>query len=310
MKKVYFDESGNTGGNLLDANDTIFSLASCHFTAEQEKTLLEHFKNFAGPELKFSRLRKSPAGQRMVSAFLEAPEISNQTVAVAAFHKPLMIVTKYCDLVLEPSMRKTGIDFYKRGLNIATFNLLHLTMPAYLSPVTWQGFLESFVRVVRERTSAAFTEFRLSAELIYSYLSNKEPRLASMISPVLLLRSDGSDLFSHLNEDELDPLIPAYHALVGNWGDVLGELYEMVADESKMLVKERERLLQLSRGDLRPVRAGYDQRQVQYPLKLSQVIAANSHTEKQVQLADVIAGAVRHLLKLSIATKKGLSRTS
>ena len=62
MKRVFFDESGNTGQNLIDEADPIFVLASCSFQVDEEEEVLSHFQQFKGPELKFSRLRKTAAG--------------------------------------------------------------------------------------------------------------------------------------------------------------------------------------------------------------------------------------------------------
>jgi hypothetical protein len=175
MKQIFFDECGNTGQNLIDKADPIFVLASCSFERDEEKELLSHFRNFNGPELKFSRLRKSPAGQRAVLDFLNSARVTSETVATVIFHKPFMVVTKYCDLVLEPSFQKAGVDFYKRGANIATANLLATIMPTLLNPLTWSNFLSLFVRVIRERNPSVFYEWRNSAELIYAHLEHTNP---------------------------------------------------------------------------------------------------------------------------------------
>ena len=133
MRKVFFDESGNTGQNLIDEAAPIFVLASCSFEVDEEREVLLHFQNFKGPELKFSRLRKTAAGQNAVLAFPASAQVTSNTAAVFVIHKPFMVVTKYCDLVLEPSFREAGIDFYKRGMNLATANIL-TTMPTLLNP--------------------------------------------------------------------------------------------------------------------------------------------------------------------------------
>jgi hypothetical protein len=184
MKRVFFDESGNTGQNLIDEADPIFVLASCSLQADQEQEAFSHLQQFKGPELKFSRLRKNPAGQRAVLAFLGSASVTSHTAAAVVFHKPFMVVTKYCDLVLEPSFRKAGADFYARGANIATANLLATTMPVLLNRTTWFSFLSLFVRVVRERTPGLFNEWRRSAELIlHIWSTNIAPQ------PIYLPRS-------------------------------------------------------------------------------------------------------------------------
>src|SRR6266705_93940 len=178
MKRVFFDESGNTGQNLLDATDPVFVLSSCRFEPEQEAALLNHFAGRQGPELKFSRLRRNEAGQRAVVAFLQAAEVNHVSVASYIINKRFMIVTKYCDIVVEPTFREAGVDFYEKGLNIATANLLAMVMPTYLNPMTWDRFLAAFVRMIRERSLPAFQDFRRLAELAYNHLENAQPEMA------------------------------------------------------------------------------------------------------------------------------------
>jgi hypothetical protein len=299
MRNVYFDESGNSGQNLHDGADPVFVLGSCAFTDDEEAELLSRLDTFKGPELKFSKLRKTASGQRAVLNFLNSQNIKNETAGVYAIHKPFMVVTKYCDLVLEPSFQEAGLDFYARGLNIATANLLTLTMPVYLNPATWNSFLALFARVVREKTHAAFYDWRKTTELIYSQLEHTEPEMASYFAPVLLI-SDYQRLFATFNTDELDPLIPSYHTLVHHWSAAQNNLFKIVADESKVLAKERSRLLMFSDPNLKPVTIGYDRRKANYPLKVSDIILADSTKSRQIQLADLLSGSIACGLKAKI----------
>lgn len=296
MRRVFFDESGNTGQNLIDEADPIFVLASCSFQAEEEQEVLSHFQQFKGPELKFSRLRKRAAGQKAVLAFLRSAHVTSKTVAAFVIHKPFMVVTKYCDLVLEPSFRKAGVDFYKRGTNIATANLLTTTMPVFLNPTTWSNFLSLFVRVVRERKPSLFNEWQTLSELIFAHLEQTQRKAADFIAPVFLM-SDSSELLEGLGNDELDPLVPAYYVIVDHWGKSIGGVYEVIADESKVLAKERGRLLTLADPNLKPVSAGYDRRTMDFPLKVSEIVGVDSTTHRQVQLSDILGGALANAAK-------------
>lgn len=40
VPNIYFDESGNTGSNLLDPNQPVFSLASCSFSDNDARNLI------------------------------------------------------------------------------------------------------------------------------------------------------------------------------------------------------------------------------------------------------------------------------
>ena len=208
-------------------------------------------------------------------AFLSSEQVTSKRVAAFVTHKPFMVVAKYCDLVLEPSFRNAGVDFYKRGVNIATANLLTTTMPVFLNPTTWSNFLSLFVRVVRERTPSLFDDWRRSAELIFSHLEHTHRKAADFFTPVFLMR-DCSELFKTLGDDELDPLVPAYYVVVDHWGTSVGDIYEVIADESKILAKARGLLLALSDPNLKPVTVGYDRRRTEFPLKVSDIIAVDS----------------------------------
>ena len=299
MKNIFFDESGNSGQNLHDEADPVFVLGSCAFTADEEAELLSRLDSFQGPELKFSKLRKNPSGQRAVLNFLSSPNIRSETAAVYAIHKPFMVVTKYCDLVLEPSFQEAGLDFYERGLNIAMSNLLALTMPFHVNPATWNSFLALFARVVREKTYAAFYEWRKTTELIFSHLEYTEREMALNFAPVLLI-SDYQSFFATIGADELDPLIPAYHTLVQHWTATQNGQFVIVADDTKVVAKERSRLLMFSDPNLKPVTVGYDRRKASYPLKVSDIILADSTKSRQVQLADILSGSIACGLKAKI----------
>jgi len=299
MRQIFFDESGNTGQNLIDEADPIFTLASCSFHSDEEKEILEHFKQlplFNSKELKFSSLRKSAAGQKAVIAFLNSACVNFRTAAAVLFHKPFMVVTKYCDVVLEPSFREAGVDFYKRGANIATANLLTTTMPVFLNPTTWFNFLSLFVRVVRERTPSLFYEWRDLAELIYSHLEYSQPEMADFLVPVLVMR-DCNELFNMLGDEEFDPIVPAYYVVIDHWGKSISGRYKIIADESRVLAKERNRILTFSDQKLKSISVGYDRRKMDYPLKVSEIVFVDSTAYRQVQFADILSGAITSAAK-------------
>jgi hypothetical protein len=155
MKKVFFDESGNTGENLFDPGAPVFVLASCCFSHHEENTLFNGFKSFSGPEIKFKNLRKTDRGRQAIIALFGAAEVSATSVTAAILHKPYMAVTKYCDIVIEPSMKQFAVNMYRDGCNMATANLLYNVMPTFLNEKTWQSFLAAFVHFIRDRSPSA-----------------------------------------------------------------------------------------------------------------------------------------------------------
>ncbi len=188
------------------------------------------------------------------------------------------------------------MDFYKRGMNLATANILTTTMPVFLNRKTWSSFLSLFVRVVRERTSSLFNEWQRLAKLIFAHLEQTDPESADFFAPVFLM-ADFGELLEGLGDHEFDPLVPAYYVMADHWGRSVGDVYEIVADESKLLAKERGRLLTLADPDLKSISAGYDRRKMDFPLKVSDIVAVDSTVYRQVQLADVLCGAIANATK-------------
>lgn len=287
---IYFDESGNTGPDLLNQQDPVFVLASCQFPMDLEHQLRQHFSSYRGSELKFTKLRTSARGRRAVLSFLNDELVCSETVGAFLMHKRHMIVTKYCDMVVEPSMRKFGFNFYENGLNIAMSNLLTIVMPTYLNPKTWDSFLSGFVRMVRDKSPDSLSNFKTTAKLAYDYISSTDEMLATILKCAIDLRKD--EFLPLIGQTELDPIVPAFYGLANIWGKKIGGLFQVCTDESKTMALERDRLMALANPELPEITQGFDRRKMTFPLKVAGVIAVDSKTQLQVQFADVIAGSI------------------
>ena len=77
------------------------------------------------------------------------------------------------------------------------------------------------------------------------------------MATALLLRPP-REFLRTLNDDELDPIVPAYYVLVNHWRKQFGERFNIQADQSKVLAKACERLLALSDLDTASVEQGFD----------------------------------------------------
>lgn len=108
---IAFDESGNSGGNLLDSEQPVFVLASVHLADDAAKEVVGR----DAKELKFARLRRSAQGRKRILDILNSPALGAERVLVSGIHKHFMIITKMVDLLVEPLMHTTGFDLYNRG---------------------------------------------------------------------------------------------------------------------------------------------------------------------------------------------------
>lgn len=97
-----FDESGNTGSDLLSASQPVFTVASVSLTDDDAKALLANLTPKGAKEAKFSRLRKSATGRESIITLLASPLIHRKTAKLHVIHKPYMVMTKIVDLLVEP----------------------------------------------------------------------------------------------------------------------------------------------------------------------------------------------------------------
>lgn len=77
MNKIYFDEAGNTGADLLNKDQNIFILCSNSYTKEETEEFIKLFKNKS--ELHFVKLKKSEEGRKSIINFLNHPLISEKS---------------------------------------------------------------------------------------------------------------------------------------------------------------------------------------------------------------------------------------
>ena len=67
--KVYFDEAGNTGQDLLNVDQPVFGLAANNFDDDTADSLVSCLHSSQSQEAKFKNLKKTQAGQNKIIKF-------------------------------------------------------------------------------------------------------------------------------------------------------------------------------------------------------------------------------------------------
>ena len=145
---VAFDESGNTGENLLDRAQPLYCLASVHLELDQASRLAAT-NSGQGQELRFARLRRSDSGRQRILTVLRARCITSESARITPVHKPFMVAAKLFDLVMEPTLHESGINVYERGFHKAYANILYRRGPNACGEDAWLELMASFVAAVR-----------------------------------------------------------------------------------------------------------------------------------------------------------------
>lgn len=285
MNTIYFDESGNTGPNLLDKSQTIYSLASHNYTLEETQELLSIIP-FKGDEIHFVKVKR-----RYKESLLELFNhelISDSRIKYSVSHKKFELICRLVDNMMEPVFYGMGIDIYKGGHHVTTANVLYkLTHTTGISDEL-NKLLSFFQEMMRKRNNESISKFYEQNDSILGL--NKFTHLFEIIK--------GSQEMAHqilgeLNKYSIDPAYPAFIVLSNLWFQELKEKISVIHDESKQIEFWKEMIGFLSDTNLhqeKSIKNGVDV--VTLPLQIKELGFSSSSDSKQLQLTDLIVSGL------------------
>lgn len=125
-QKIYLDEAGFTGANLLDREQPFFVYASAGMDDSEASAIhaemLARFK-IQSEELKGANLVRRPLGQNAVSWLLEN---TSQYVKAIVIDKEYALAGKFFEYIVEPVIAKQNSLFYANGFHKFVAMILYL----------------------------------------------------------------------------------------------------------------------------------------------------------------------------------------
>lgn len=128
---IFFDESGNTGGNLLDPLQPVFTLSSSSISKQDALKALELTGSKSPTEAHFKTLRRRKSGQDGIIRLLESKYVNEENVKIYLVDKKYMLTAKIVDILIETWCSNRGIDLYINGQNLALSNVYYFCFPAF-----------------------------------------------------------------------------------------------------------------------------------------------------------------------------------
>ncbi|MEU9165813.1 DUF3800 domain-containing protein [Streptomyces sp. NPDC048424] len=286
---VYVDESANSGQNLLDVHQPVFTVAGVHLPDDLADAIVDEVRaqlpaNVKEP--KYSSLAGSSGGRKaLMRAFSRLPEGSVQTYLV---HKRFMVITKLVDLLVEPRAYANGINLYEGKQSLRFAEALYLGGPVLGDAGAYERLLQIFVDWVRGRV-ATDDLFEAIAALKASVQHTGFLRFVDELERCRDIADETATRFAagH-HKDEIDPAVTALYCLGLGFGESLGRHFRLVHDQSKVIDRNAV-LLRTVHFFPDPARPGKFSRQ----LPVLGIEFADSETHQQLQLADWAAGATR-----------------
>jgi len=304
---IAFDESGNTGSNILDKDQPVFIFASVHYSQPEAEEIVSLIPTNSVGERKFKQMKDRPTHWPKIEALLNSPLISGDHIRMSVIHKPFSIIVHIVDRLIEEVMYKTGFDLYEQGGNLAMANMLQMTLPVLCDVGTCDEFKFAFVIMWRTRTLDAINHFYLTADKLIA--SCKSEQLKDLLDTIPYSRQFLDEIFESWTKYDFDPALTGLFCLCDYWGRKFGGSFDVYADPSKPLQYFDEYIQLFKSEELAQQELGYDRRKMILPLKIDELIYKDSKESAQVQVADVIAGAAGHYFTSLVnpASSNGLS---
>ncbi len=300
---IYLDESGNTGANLLDKEQPIFTMAGVNFSVEEANQLLDVIDSRSTKEVHFSVLKRRPSGQDAVVRMLQHSLINQNNVKVCLTNKPFMVTSKIVDILIEDMTSKSGFDLYENGANIALSNLLHYCLPTFCGEANVDFMYQQFISMVKTKDVESIESFYKS---VYALLETcSQDSFRDDINMILATQMNINGALANVDRTSLDPLIPAlFHQFI-SWGEQHPKGFHVIHDDSKTLDSQRQIYYDfMSAYSNNEVELGYDRRKFNLPLKGKSLNFSPSDSYPQLQVADVVSSAVSYWASCIVKDEK------
>lgn len=285
--KLFYDESGNTGVDLLNTEQPVFCLASTSLDTDVAARLIAPLIRHGQKEAKYSKLKGSHQGQADLINFFSSPELTLENSKFSLADKKYYLISHIVDKLIEPPLHEGGIDLYENDAHVGLVNLWYYTGDS-IFPGQWKNIQEAFLKAIRQRNQSSFNQF----DRILTQAYKLAPPDSRDIATGLFLACGRLDEFIGVYQDleVFDPAVDLFTSLTHQWMQQSHGLFHVTHDQSKPL-KRSEKFLRTLMTPLTPRIIGYGNRQAELPLRISNFDFGDSAAHPQLQVADIIAGA-------------------
>lgn len=291
---IAFDEAGNTGQNLLDNSQPIFSLASVNFDEDELNELFGIFDTNSD-ELHFKRLRKYSKTQKQLIEFCDHELIQFSKIKYSLSDKRFALVAQIIDQLFEPVMYDLNVDIYKYGMNIGLANSLYTFCNISWNKELVDEMLSNFVKMIKTKSEDSVQDFYSTLKKLYPTVKKEQQQI---LTPILASEFQIESILSSVFKYTIDLTYPAFSVLCDWWYRELGSKFEVMHDNSKQIDYWQELIKFTSNQEFMEEReVGYDSRKMIYPLKINELKLVDSKEHRQIQIADLVASSVAFVLK-------------
>lgn len=300
-QKIYFDESGFTGNNLLHEKQKYFSYGSVATDDEESKDFVEYLirkYNIQNGELKGGKLVNSSKGQNAIDEILST---FKGRVRSVVSDKKYALAGKYFEYVFEPAISEKNSIFYDLNFHLFIANYLHVELTA--KEESAEILHNDFELMMRSQKNI---------EEFFSVPSRKEEKLTQVFNDIIDFTAHNKEsIKSELESLEgtgtqkwvLDLTTTSLYNLLADWGQHYEKLCA-VCDSSKPLAENRDHynaMIGFNKKEFQTIRG----EEIPLTFNLEKEISfSDSKTTHGIQIADVIAATSIYILNSENSTNK------
>lgn len=303
VPRITFDESGNTGPDLLDEKQPVFVLASHDFSEEEAKTLLRQLGDPDRSELKFTKLIKNEKYDDILSflGILLKKEDYSSRLRTSLTYKKFMLHCKIVDLLIHPLALMSGLDILsgseekepEKRQQVILSNLYFYCIESSFDEHLKRRFYKNTLRFLRKKDEKSARSFYASV----NELIDKSPDgFRTYLLPIMKSRKiwQYEHVLKEMGDESLDPAIPSLIALSMFWAKSFNSPFSIVHDESSSLQKYSY-ILNESFSD-REIPSTYiiGGAEIISPIPASGIEFISSKSDSRIKLSDIIAGSLRY----------------
>lgn len=292
---IAFDESGNTGQNLLDLSQPYFALASVNLSSQEVDKLFEIIDSNA-TELHFKSLKKYAKTQRQIIELLNHELVNWSNIKCYIVHKEIALIGHIVDRFIEPLMYSIGKDIYKDRSNIIFTNLIYIFGRSSWHRNLVDEMYSKFQLFIRNSTDQTIEVFYTAVNnLIESIQDDDQKDILNLIKQSKNIKTE---IVSHITNYTIDLIFPTFNVLADSWYNELQSNFEIRHDNSKAIEFWSDMIKTLSNPEIIEERkVGFGINTMTYPLKFTKIELVDSKDYKDIQIADLMASTLCYGLK-------------
>lgn len=294
FETIYFDESGNTGDNLLDKGQPIFALVSHNYNENEISELLLPLESVSGAdELHFKSLKKYGKSRKLVLDLLNHPLICNGRIFHYHADKAFMVVIHIVDRLIEPVLYNQGIDIYKGGTNLSTSNMIYILGKSQWNKSLFENVCVNFVNCFRNVNKENFDQFYESVyQLSRDVTANRKDGI-EFLNFIMMSRMHLMEIIQSVGKYTLDATISCFVMHCDFWAKKLESPFDVITDDSKQ-INYWEDMIDFLTKSLPNKEVGFGSRTMKFPLLINSLKCKGSTEVKGIQLADILASAITY----------------